>query len=371
MTRRRRGHGDRRPGGAAAASGGRLSRGGSPSPAGRPPSGAFRPRFFIDGPTSGLEEAQLRAGGGAGARVRLGPEDARHVRTVLRAGAGDPAEVVLEPWRLLVPAEVDTVGPEVILRVLSAAEAAAGPAGGPAEAESAAEWARPQAAEAAPAETLLVALVQGVPQPSAVDVIVEKGTEVGVDLFVLVPVQGSPPLPVARLRGRLERWRRVANDAAKQSKQLARPAVRVVESLEAAARTLAAAAEQQGGASLGLPGPAAVRAVALEPSAPATLRQLLEGGPDGLAAARLLATPPATMSPGGPQTAAGARPARDLLVLWVGPESGWTAEELAWFERAGIPLARLGRRILKAETAGPVAVALVRFSWGIGSIIRP
>lgn len=281
----------------------------------------FRPRFFLDGPQSGLDCHELLIGAQAGTFVRLAPEDARHARTVLRSRPGDLAEVVFEPWRLLVPAEVESVGKEVVLRLFPP--------------------------EAVPPERLFLALIQALPQPSAVDTIVEKGTEVGVDLFVFVPAEGSPALPVERLHGRLARWRRVAGEAAKQSKQLARPSIQVVASMPAAAQAL----EQ---ASAGLveldaiaPPALVVRSVALEPTAAESLRDVLQRGLGD-----------------GPSPAAGPLGGRPLFALWVGPEGGWTAPELTWFAAADIPLARLGRRILKAETAGPVAAALVRFSGG-------
>jgi 16S rRNA (uracil1498-N3)-methyltransferase len=52
------------------------------------------------------------------------------------------------------------------------------------------------------------------------------------------------------------------------------------------------------------------------------------------------------------------QPAR--VALWVGPEGGWTAAELERFSSTGIETARLGRSVLRTETAGPVAVAVAR-----------
>jgi 16S rRNA (uracil1498-N3)-methyltransferase len=48
------------------------------------------------------------------------------------------------------------------------------------------------------------------------------------------------------------------------------------------------------------------------------------------------------------------------LALWIGPEGGWSALDRAGFAEAGVEMVRLGQGVLRAETAGPVAVAVVR-----------
>jgi 16S rRNA (uracil1498-N3)-methyltransferase len=47
------------------------------------------------------------------------------------------------------------------------------------------------------------------------------------------------------------------------------------------------------------------------------------------------------------------------LTLAIGPEGGWTADELQWFDDSGWTAASLGDTILRAETAAIVATALV------------
>jgi 16S rRNA (uracil1498-N3)-methyltransferase len=54
----------------------------------------------------------------------------------------------------------------------------------------------------------------------------------------------------------------------------------------------------------------------------------------------------------------------DTVAIAVGPEGGWTEEEIAMFEsRKWIPVS-LGPRILRYETAVVVMLSLCQFLWG-------
>jgi 16S rRNA (uracil1498-N3)-methyltransferase len=46
------------------------------------------------------------------------------------------------------------------------------------------------------------------------------------------------------------------------------------------------------------------------------------------------------------------------VVLAIGPEGGWTDDELRWFRESGWAAASLGETILRAETAAIVAAAI-------------
>ena len=52
------------------------------------------------------------------------------------------------------------------------------------------------------------------------------------------------------------------------------------------------------------------------------------------------------------------------VLLLVGPEGGFTSEEVAVAEAAGARLVSLGPRTLRAESAGLTAVALCQFLFG-------
>lgn len=234
---------------------------------------------------------------------------------MLRARPGDPCEIVFPggPPQLYA-ARFAELGEKVRVRLEEALET--------------------------PPERLRVLLVQALPALPSVDAIVEKGTETGVAEFLVFSAAGSPGIPPDRLSVRLDRWRRLAREAAKQSKQPAVPDVAAVASLEEAL----ALVTSQGWLSLVFDPGGEVPAQTALPAAVGT------GSPaDGeeMASGR-------SGTPG--------EPAR--VALWIGPEGGWTAAERERLTDAGLVSVRLGHRILRAETAGPVVAALAHFLAG-------
>jgi 16S rRNA (uracil1498-N3)-methyltransferase len=65
------------------------------------------------------------------------------------------------------------------------------------------------------------------------------------------------------------------------------------------------------------------------------------------------------------ETALGALPARaDAVVVLVGPEGGFTDDEVAEARGQGFSAVTLAPRILRAETAAITAAALCQHRWG-------
>ena len=250
----------------------------------------FSPRFFLDAEPVAESELGLDA------------EDSHHAARVLRLRPGDGCEVVTASGRVYSAV------------VMSAAE--------PVRVRLEAEL-EPTAAGAS--YRVDVGIAQALARPSATDLVIEKGTEVGASFFLLVQADGSPGArgeDLAKAQaGRRTRWQRIAREAAKQSKHTAVPWVGV-------AATVAAGIER-----LTVEG---IASVVLEPSAEATLSDVV------------LTFPPSQLR----------------MALWVGPESGWAAREMEAFAAVGTPAARLGRGVLRTETAGPVAVAVTRLALG-------
>jgi 16S rRNA (uracil1498-N3)-methyltransferase len=156
------------------------------------------------------------------------------------------------------------------------------------------------------AEDVEVSLYQAVVKGGRMDLVVEKATEIGVS--TIVPVLAERGVVNPR-EGKVGRWRRVAEAAARQSLRLRVPEVREPVSFERAVREVG----ESGMLLHNAPGLEAVEAVV--------------GSPVG---------------------------------LFVGPEGGWGEGELRLAGEAGLAFAGLGPYRLRSETAGVVAVARAR-----------
>jgi 16S rRNA (uracil1498-N3)-methyltransferase len=168
--------------------------------------------------------------------------------------------------------------------------------------------------------SLDLTLLQAVPRGDRMETIVRAATELGVRR--VVPVLGARTvvrLDAARAAGRAARWQRVAREAAKQCGRAVVPEVAAPCALgEACARVA----------------DAALRLCLWEGDAP-SLDEVL---------ARVEA----------PRAAA----------VLVGPEGGLAAAEVEAARAFGFAAASLGPRILRTDTAGVVAVALLQFRFG-------
>jgi 16S rRNA (uracil1498-N3)-methyltransferase len=142
---------------------------------------------------------------------------------------------------------------------------------------------------------------------------IEKCTELGVTRIVPVIARRTDAHLAAASAKRVERWRRLALQAAEQSRRTTPPEVAVplklkdAVDLPGAARILLAEAEQQ-----------------------VLLRDVLDSHPD-----------------------------QGEILLAIGPEGGWADDEVQLFKNAGWISASLGSTILRAETAAIAATAIV------------
>lgn len=142
---------------------------------------------------------------------------------------------------------------------------------------------------------------------------IEKCTELGVSRIVPVIARRTDSHLVTASARRVERWQRLARQASEQSRRTAPPEI-------AAPIKVAEVLHLQ----------AALRVVLAETEEQTLLSDAVK--PQG---------------------------ARDGIVLAVGPEGGWTEDELQSFQQAGWISASLGNTILRAETAAMAAVAIV------------
>lgn len=170
-------------------------------------------------------------------------------------------------------------------------------------------------AEPPPVPRLVV--IQALPKGARAELAVELLTELGVD--EIVPWAASRSIVQwrdGRADTALERWRRTAAEAAKQSRRAWVPTV------SAPASTAQVAARLAGVTGLILDGDAAVSVATVELS-----------------------------------------PAPEVAVV-VGPEGGIAAEEVAAFAAAGAAPVRLGALVLRTSTAGAAALAALSVRLG-------
>ncbi|MCL6450363.1 MAG: 16S rRNA (uracil(1498)-N(3))-methyltransferase [Acetobacteraceae bacterium] len=257
------------------------------------------------------------AGGLCGSAVRFDPQDLRHMR-VLRLRPGDRVVAVV-PGLGQAPAVLEALGPEGARGRL---------AGGFCP---------------LPEPPVELWLFQAVARGTRMELVVEKGTELGVAGFAPFLSRRCPP-GLGRGEEKRGRWARVAREAARQCGRGAPP--ELVGPLDFASALARAALLD-----LGLllhPDPAAPRLCA------AVSAWLQSAAPSARRAAAPAPEPR-------PQPAA---TARLRVAVLVGPEGGFEAAEVEAARSAGLTLAWLGPRTLRTETAGVVAAALLLHALG-------
>lgn len=136
------------------------------------------------------------------------------------------------------------------------------------------------------------------------DIVLQKATELGIRSIIPI-VSERVEIRAERYRGKAERWRKIVFEAVKQSGRSVIPVIEEPKEFEEVIK-------REG------------------------LKILFDADDE-----------PATWQPGNPAT------------LFIGPEGGWTENELRLAREHGCAFERLGVRRLRAETAAIVATALV------------
>jgi 16S rRNA (uracil1498-N3)-methyltransferase len=145
---------------------------------------------------------------------------------------------------------------------------------------------------------------------------IEKCTELGAARISPMIASRTEAHLAAAAEKRVERWRRIALQATEQSRRISPPEISQPVKLKDA---------------LALPGH--LRILLSETESDAMLKDVLQSD------------------------------RRDGVVLALGPEGGWTDEELKLFQQAGWISASLGNTILRAETAAIAVLAVVLSEW--------
>jgi 16S rRNA (uracil1498-N3)-methyltransferase len=172
-------------------------------------------------------------------------------------------------------------------------------------------------APAAPELSVHVTLAQAILKGDSMDQVIRDATTIGVRTIVpLITSRVELRQPAERASGRLDRWRRIAMSATKQCGRAVLPQVQEPQSFENA---------MEGG-------DAFTCVMLVEPLAEAGLTMLDE----------LTTAAPASR-----------------IAVFVGPEGGWTPEEIAAGRDAGAALVSLGGRTLRAETVAIAGLPVV------------
>jgi 16S rRNA (uracil1498-N3)-methyltransferase len=164
----------------------------------------------------------------------------------------------------------------------------------------------------APNVTLKITLLLAIFKFDRMEWAIEKCTELGVSRIVPAIARRTDAHLGTASAKRVERWRRIALQAAEQSRRAGPPEIAVPIKL-------------QDGMNLS---PAALRIVLAETVRENSLREVLASQPGG------------------------------EIILAIGPEGGWADDELQLFQASGWISASLGPSILRAETAAIAATAI-------------
>lgn len=220
--------------------------------------------------------------------VRLIGEEARQIRLVLRLQRGAEISVLDGSGREYRCVLERVTNGEVLARIAS--------------------WEEPR-----DVTEMHITVIQALAKGDKVEQVIQHGTEIGVSRFVLVQTERSVVrLDGERARSRVERWQRIAKEAAEQAHCLRVPQVEGVWSLSYAL-------QQMGSTPL----------LTLHPDeACSPLVEWMR-----------------------------ARPVPAAVAVVVGPEGGLTEAEVQLCRQYGAECVSLMRRILRTETAALVAVS--------------
>ena len=168
---------------------------------------------------------------------------------------------------------------------------------------------------------LKITLALGLTKGEKMDWLVEKATELGV--HTVVPFVSSytiPKLNEKKVAQRSERWQKIAVSAAKQCGRARIPEILALTEFRDLLKTVSRDA---------------LRLLFWEEESEQRLSELKE-----------------------------TRTSINEVVVTIGPEGGFSAQEAALALDQGFQAVRLGRRILRAETAAVAALAAVQLFWG-------
>ncbi len=250
--------------------------------------------------------------GGAGSNfVPLPKEIAHQVRDVLRLNVGE--HLIL----------LDNSGDEVVAAIARSSKA---------EVEVHLLERRPGKREPG----VRIVLCQGLLKSARFEWVLEKGTELGVSVFAPILCRRSMAGLEDAGPSKQQRWQRIIQEAAEQSGRSRLPELLPIRPLMHALKDIP---------------PGALAIMPWEEEHVRSLREALTS----FVGAQFIA----------PRAQEDIQPST-TVVLFIGPEGGLMAEEVALAQRHGVQVVSLGSHILRAETAALAAVASVMYEYESG-----
>lgn len=172
-----------------------------------------------------------------------------------------------------------------------------------------------------------ITLFQGLPKSDKMDTIIQKAVELGAVRIVPVATERAVvKLDAKKAASKKERWQKISEAAAKQSKRAIVPEVTLPMTMSEAVNMASS-----------------MNAAAIPYE--------LENGMDGMKAFvdRV-------------KSLAGNKDTKPEVAVFIGPEGGFADEEIELAGNAGITPVSLGRRILRTETAGMTVLSILMYA---------
>ncbi len=167
-----------------------------------------------------------------------------------------------------------------------------------------------------------ITLCQSLLRSDPMDYLIQKTSELGADrIFPFVSARTVAKIPEEKVEKRLVHWRNIAVSSAKQC---GRPVPASLFPPMFLAELLAEFSRED-----------CLKVVLWEEEESSGLKPLLK-----------------------------AFPKRNKIIGMIGPEGGFSANEIRMAKKEGFVPVSVGNRILRAETAGLTLVALVQYEWG-------
>lgn len=157
-----------------------------------------------------------------------------------------------------------------------------------------------------------ITLAQGLPKSSKMDDIIKKSTELGVNEIIPVLTERS----VAKGK-KSERWKKIAKEASQQSGRSTVPEIKELISFKEF---------------LSIKHPHDLKLIPWEGEHQQSLKNILRDHPD-----------------------------INTICILIGPEGGFSHEEIQRATDSGFKSVSLGKNILRTETAGPAVIAMVMY----------